>query len=313
MATETPKRTRNWPALDAAHRKRGAFITVLFDPHAAAFAPAEPTSGRGRPLTYSDAHIEALLTVKVVLRLSLRAVEGFATGMATLVGAAWAVPNYSTLSRREGGLSVDLGAVLAPGKRHVLGVDSTGLKVFGEGEWKVRKHGTDGKRRTWKKLHLLVDRESGAIVSVETTRGDAADCPVLPGLLPLALNGDFVLGDGAYHTRELHREVHARGGTLLTPPPVNAVIWKPYNWAVDEPAFRFRNSQLTPLKLLGRTAWKGATGLGQRSFVECTNNRLKSITGERLAARTDARQVTEVRFRCKVLNALAVPRQALSV
>ena len=88
MATETPKRTRNWPALDAAHRKRGAFITVLFDPHAAAFAPAEPTSGRGRPLTYSDAHIEALLTVKVVLRLSLRAVEGFATGMATLVGAA---------------------------------------------------------------------------------------------------------------------------------------------------------------------------------------------------------------------------------
>ena len=307
-------RKRDWPALDAAHRRRGELITVFYSSDSDVFAPAVAQEGRrGAPRTYSDAHIEALLTVKLVMRLSLRAVQGFALGMAQVVGASWKVPHYATLSRREAALTVSLGTALQPSKKHVFIIDSTGLKVFGEGEWKVRKHGTDGKRRTWKKAHILVDRGSGQILDIELTDGDAADCPELMKLLPARLEGVAVLGDGAYHTKDLHRAVYARGGLLLTPPPENAAVWKPYNWAVDEPAFRFRNSQLTPLKRLGRTAWKVQSGLGQRSFIECTNNRLKLITGDHLAARTHARQVVEVRLRCKVLNCLAVPGLALAM
>jgi hypothetical protein len=189
---------RNWRALDAAHKKRGELITVFLDPQGGCFEPPARSGRPGRPRKFSDTLIEALLTVKVLLRLSLRAVEGFAQGMARLAGAHWSAPDYSTLSLRQRALEVDIAGRCAPGKRHVLMADSTGLKVFGEGEWKVRQHGVD-KRRTWRKIHLLVDRESGHVVACETTERDTHDCEVLPALLPAALDGAFVLGDGAYH------------------------------------------------------------------------------------------------------------------
>lgn len=293
---------RNWKALDAAHRRRGELITVVFDPQGGAFAPPGRQGKRGRPCLYSDALIEGLLLAKVVLRLSLRALEGFAHGLTRIAGASWTVPDYTTLSRREARLQVDLQAKMASGKKHILMVDSTGLKVFGEGEWKVRQHGVD-KRRTWRKIHLLVDRESGDVVAVETTDRDVHDGAVLPALLPADLAGDFVLGDGAYHTRPLHRTVFGRGGTLLSPPPKNARPWKPHHHVKDEKALRFRNSQLTHLQRLGRTQWKIESGCSKRSYIESMMHRLKSLTGASLSARTLERQKVEVRLRCKALNA----------
>ena len=212
------------------------------------------------------------------------------------------MPNYTTLSRREAGLDVDLCAKTQPGKKRILMVDSAGLKVFGEGEWKVRQHGVD-KRRTWRKVHILVDRETGHIIAVETTLNDVADCTVLPGLLPDGLTNTFVLGDGAYHSGPLHRAVFRKGGTLLSPPACNARFWKPQHWRTDERAFRFRNAQLTQTKLLGRRAWRMASGCSKRSCVESMMHRLKSITGAGLAARMFDRRMAEVRLRCKALNA----------
>ena len=306
MSTSKPAQARDWRALDAAHKRRGELITVFFDPESAAFEPPAHVKSKkgGRPKLYSDELIEALLTVKVLLRLSLRAVEGFAHGMARIAQAGWRVPDYSTLSLRQRRLEVDIAGRCAPGKRHVLLVDSTGLKVFGEGEWKVRTHGAD-RRRTWRKVHLLVDRETGHVVAVETTPADVGDAEVLPALLPAALDGDWVVGDGAYHNRKLHRDVHARGGRLLSPPPVNACRWRPHHHTREEPAFTFRNEQLTKLQRLGRSEWKMASGYSRRSFVESTNHRLKSLTGDKLAARTADRQKVEVRLRVKALNALA--------
>lgn len=298
------QKARDWARLDAAHRRRGELITIWLSDDSGVYTAPAYSQRTGAPRQYSDALIEALLTVKVVLRLSLRALEGFATGMARLAKASWTVPNYTTLCRREAGLDVDLGTRYDPTKKHVLIVDATGLKVFGEGEWKVRTHGTEGKRRTWRKVHLLVDRGSGHILSVATTAGSAGDAPQVPELLPPVLGPDFLLGDGAYHTKDLHRLLHAKGGVLLSPPPVNARVWKPHHHRAER-AFWFRNAQLTHLKRLGRTAWKIKTGCSQRSFVECTNHRLKSITGDRLSARTLDRQKVEVRLRCKVLNTLA--------
>jgi len=290
---EGPRRFLQCP-LRPSQQETGELITVYFSPDGGAFAPPPPTGKGGHPRPYSDAHIEALLTVKVLLRLSLRAVGGFARGMAALARADWPVPNYSTLSRRERKLAVDLGAVTRPDRKRVLLVGSTGLKVFGEGEWKVRIHGTDGKRRTWRKIHLLV--------AAETTPNNVADCEVLPALLPADLAGDLVLGDGgAYHTKELHRTVHAKGGTLLSPRPLMRASGAPSVRPV-EPALQFRNSQLTRLQMLGRTSWKVASGYSQRSFVESTNHRLKSLTGDCRSARTADLQCVEVLLRCKALN-----------
>ncbi len=230
--------------------------------------------------------------------------RGFLAGLCAVSGGKWRVPDYSTLSIRERTLEVDLGAKLAPGKRHVLMVDSTGLKVFGEGEWKVRLHGAE-RRRTWRKVHLLVDRETGHVIVAELTERDVHDCEVLPAMLPEDLAGDFVLGDGAYHTRGCHRAVFGRGGTLLSPPAKGARSWKPHHWVTAERALRFRNSQLTHFKRLGRTEWGKQSGYSKRSFVESTMRRLKSLAGEHLSARTFERQTVEVRLRCKVLNELA--------
>ncbi|MDO8415270.1 MAG: IS5 family transposase [Agitococcus sp.] len=304
------KRTRNWKELDAAHRRRGELVTVIFSQDASTQGELKAVGKKGgRKQRYPDTLIEALLTVKVVLRLSLRALEGFAAGMVTLTGASWSVPDYTTLCRRERHLSVDIATKLSSNKRHILMVDSTGLKVFGEGEWKVRQHGTDGKRRTWRKIHLLVDRESGHVTAVEVTPNNVADCAVLPALLPSDLCNTLVLGDGAYHTKKLHRDVHAKGGVLLSPPPVNATVWRPYHCKA-EPAFAFRNA---PLQRLGRTEWKIQSGCAKRSYVEAMMHRLKSITGDKLSARTMDRQVVEVRLRVKVLNATATSTMKVAV
>ena len=298
------QKVRDWKALTAAHKHRGVMLTVVFDPKGAAFTQPAYNQKTGTPRIYSDDLIEALLTVKLMTGLSLRAAEGFALGMRELAEGTWPVPNYSTLSRREAGLVVDLGAKSKPDGKRILMVDSTGLKVFGEGEWKMRQHGVD-KRRTWRKVHILVDRETGHIIAVETTLNDVADCTVLPALLPEDLTNTFVLGDGAYHTGPLHRTVFRKGGTLLSPPPCNARPWKPHHWVKDEAAFRFRNSQLTQAKLLGRKGWRMASGCSRRSYVESVMHRLKSITGASLSARTLDRQKVEVMLRCKALNATA--------
>lgn len=298
-------RVRNWRELDAAHRKRGELITVVFDPSGTAFQRPAYHQRTGTPRQYSDALIEALLACKVLLRLSLRALQGFAQGLAHIAGASWTIPNYTTLCRRMAALDVDLRHALPEAGNRVLMVDSTGLKVFGAGEWKVRQHGTDGKRRTWRKIHILVDRETGHVIAVETTDRDTGDATVLPALLPTDIEGDFVLGDGAYHTKKLHRTVYAKGATLLSPPSRNARVWKPYHHMTDEPAFRFRNAQLTPLQRLGRTEWKIQSGCSKRSYVESMMHRLKSLTGDRLASRSLERQKVEVRLRCQVLNATA--------
>jgi hypothetical protein len=308
-----PKRIRNWKALTAAHRRRGELITMFINPESTfPVALKQSTPKGGRPRQFSNETIEALYTLKVMLRLPLRAVQGVAQAASGWAHQRWAVPDYSTLCRRMAKLEVDIGArPSAAGERHVFIVDSTGLKVFGEGEWKVKVHGTNI-HRTWRKVHLLVDRASGQVVAVATTGNKVGDASVLPTLLPDELCGDMVLGDGAYHTKDLHRTIFERGGTLLSPPPKNARRWGRQTLKRDEHAFRFRNKQLTVLRRRGRRRWKIESGCGQRSFVECTNHRLKSITGDRLAARTPAGQVNEVRIRCKVLNQLAVASCVLS-
>lgn len=311
MSNETPKksepkRNRDWRKLDAAHRQRGELIALMLSEDAARlFERPEGTGKRGMQRLYSDSLIEAVLTIKYMFRLSLRAAEGFAAGLLKACGSTAPVPDYTSLCRRERTLEVQLPKL--PGKeRHVLMMDSTGLKVFGEGEWKVRQHGTDGKRRTWRKLHLLVDRESGQIMAFELTDRDTADCTVAPALLPEDMTGKVVLGDGAYHTKKLHEEVHNRNGVLLSPPKKQAKRWGKHATTNDDPAYEFRNSQLRAIKEVGREAWKKRSGMSKRSYVESHMHRFKSVTGDRLSARSFDRQKVEVALRIKALNRVSV-------
>ncbi|WP_264802466.1 transposase, partial [Acetobacter fabarum] len=120
-----PKRTRyrttNWSSYNAALKKRGC-LTVWFDP--SMNWEGLPTGRRGRQRSYSDAAIQACLTLKVLFGFALRQTTGFVESLLRLAGLAWSVPDFSTLSRRQKALTVDISYRSSDGPLHLL-IDST--------------------------------------------------------------------------------------------------------------------------------------------------------------------------------------------
>jgi hypothetical protein len=159
-----------------------------------------------------------MATLEEVYHLPLRATEGLLRSIFQLMGVALPVPDYTTLSRRRRGLSVVLPRQRQDQAIHIV-VDSTGMKVFGEGEWKVRQHGYS-KRRTWRKLHLGVDEASGEIVAAVATTHDVAGNEVIEGPLD-QVEGEIeqVSGDGSYDKRNCYQAIKKRNAKAAIPPP----------------------------------------------------------------------------------------------
>ncbi|PZX10565.1 DDE family transposase [Palleronia aestuarii] len=131
--------------------------------------------------------------------MSTRQTTGFVESLLWLVGLDWSVPDFSTLSRRQKTLAVAIPYRGSKGPLHLL-IDSTGIKVEGEGEWHARKHGGP-KRRVWRKIHLGIDEETLEIRAAEVTGSHIGDAPVLPDLLdqiPPEVEIGSVTADGAY-------------------------------------------------------------------------------------------------------------------
>ena len=151
MSRPTPPayEARNWPAYNEALRRRGS-LTIWFDPEMA--WEAAPTGKRGRQPSYSDAALRTCLTIKVLFGMALRRATGFVESLLRLMGLDWAVPDFSTLSRRQKALKVHIPFRGSPGPLHLL-IDSTGIKVEGEGEWNARKHGGSKRRVMAKDPH----------------------------------------------------------------------------------------------------------------------------------------------------------------
>ena len=183
---------------------------------------SESTGRRGRPPVFTDAAIQAVLTLKVLHQLPLRAAQGMAGSLIRLAGLDWRVPHYSTLSRRQKDLTVAIPYRPTGGPLHLV-IDSTGLQVLGEGEWKVRKHGAD-KRRVWRKVHLVIDADSHEVRAVEMTdhrHGDGEIMPGLPAQLPRAERTGIISGDGAYDTLVAYQASASREAALVVPPRRN--------------------------------------------------------------------------------------------
>jgi hypothetical protein len=296
-------RTRNWREYDRALVSRGDLtVWILPDP---AWHGVEGTGRRGRPQVFTDAAIQTALTLKVLYQLPLRAAQGMVGGLIRLAGLDCRVPHYSTLSRRQKDLTVTIPYRARGGPLHLV-IDSTGLKVLGEGEWKVRKHGAD-KRRVWRKVHVIIDAESHEVRAVEMTDHRHGDGEIVPGLLaqlPRAERIGVISGDGAYDTRGVYEASALRDAALVVPPRRNGKPWKARTIGAAE-----RNETLRAIKRLGRRLWKRWSGYHRRSLAETAMSRLKRL-GERLSARDPARQVAEVQIRCAILNtfnALGMP------
>ena len=286
-------RVRNWKEYNQALVKRGS-LTLWFDQDsiAAWYAPKDPNK-RGHPIVYSDAAILCVLTLKAVFRLRLRQAEGFVGSLLELLNLELSVPDYSTLSRRAKTLDVPLGnRVREDEPLHVV-VDSTGLKVFGEGEWKVRQHGWQ-KRRTWRKLHLGVNEKTGEVVAHVLTERDVTDDTMLR---PLLEQVDQVLTqvttDGAYDSSDCYSAILARGALPVIPPDKTA-----RDWGSDGA----RDQTVRRVNEIGRAEWKRESNYHRRSLAETAMFRMKTLFGAELSSRTMERQQTEAAIRCRALN-----------
>jgi DDE family transposase len=173
-------RVTNWPEYDAALIRRGA-ITVWFTAEAVAAWHAPATGARGGQPKYSAIAIETGLALRLVFHQPLRQTEGLFRSIAEVLSISIAIPDHTTLSRRSGGLKLLPRQIDRDEPLHLL-VDSTGLKIYGEGEWLDQKHGIRAHRR-WRKLHLSMNADTHEIVAVELTPDDIGDVSEIPRLL----------------------------------------------------------------------------------------------------------------------------------
>ena len=294
--------TLNWPEYNRALKRRGS-LTIWFDPDMA--WAAKPTGKRGRQPVYSDAAVQTCLTMKVRFGMALRQTTGFVESLLRLIDLDWDVPDFSTLSRRQKTLAVNLSHRTSQGPLHLL-IDSTGIKVEGEGEWNARKHG-GAKRRVWRKVHLGIDEQTLEIRAVEVTSSDVGDAPMLPELLSQITPDQqiaSVTADGAYDTRKCHDAIAERGAHAVIPPRKNAKPWK-----TETAGAVARNEALRATKHLGRALWRRWSGYHRRSRAETKMHCVK-LLGQHLMARDFDRQVAEFQVRVAVLNgytALGIP------
>jgi Transposase DDE domain len=220
--------------------------------------------------------------------------------LTTLLGVSLAVPDHTTFSRCSAGLSLTTSLTPSSEPVHVV-LDSTGLKVYGAGEWQQEKHGERG-RRTWRKLHWAVNPDSHEILASELTTNEVGDSPMVSPLLQ-QIPGSFasVQADGAYDGEPVYRAIAARQPdsppAVIIPPRATAVL-RPATGAA--PSRRDRHIQTIQEK--GRRGWEKAVGYGQRSLVETAMFRYKTLIGPTLRARTLPAQKTEAHVACLVMN-----------
>lgn len=193
----------NWGEYNAGLKRRGSLTFWVDEEVSTSWLVAQKSGKRGASRKYSELAIETVAMLKSVYSLAGRQATGLVASIFELMQVALPVPEHSTVSRRLASLEVEMPVLPKAGARHVV-VDATGIKIYGEGEWKTRQHGVS-KRRTWRKLHLAVDEATGEILAVEVTHNDHKDGQLLEPLLG-AVKADIeqVSADGAYDHRDCY-------------------------------------------------------------------------------------------------------------
>ena len=291
-------RVKNWSEYEKALVQRGSITFWLPDNIEQTWLYVGEKQ-RGSQFDYSDKAIEIMLTIKEVFHLTNRGVEGFVRSLFQMMNIDLPVPDHSTLSKRGKTLNVKL-PKKANGSLNLV-LDSTGLKIYGEGEWKVRKHGYS-KRRTWRKLHLGADPENGEIQAVLLTENNISDDAVVKDLLEQIEQTLLACAaDGAYDKRKVYNALneHSPEVEILIPPRKNARIWQHGNSKAERLK---RDENLRYIRKHGRQKWKEDSDYHMRSLVETTMFRLKTIFGDKLSTRLLGTQTTQALIRCLALN-----------
>lgn len=296
--TKRTYRLRNWKEYNASLVARGSLTLWVSQDVLSAWQQHERTGRRGAPRTYTDTAILCMATLEEVYHLPLRATEGLMRSVIKLLEVELAVPDYTTLCRRRRSLALSLPCRKKTEPLHMV-VDSTGIKVYGEGEWKVRQHGLS-RRRTWRKLHLGVDEATLEFVAVAVSTNDFKDSQILPDLLEQVEDKiSQVSADGAYDSRNCYEAIRQREARAAIPPQKRAKIWQHGNTKAEK---HIRDENLRSIRRQGRREWKRESGYHRRSLAETQVFRVKTIFGERVSARSFEGQAAQLLVRCAALN-----------
>ncbi|MGR5069127.1 MULTISPECIES: IS5 family transposase [Vibrio] len=285
-------KTNNWKQYNQTLINRGS-LTFWIDEEAIS---EWKQNKRGRPRVFGDLAITTALMVKRIFSMPLRASQGFIDSVFRLAQVPLRSPHYSCISRRAKDIDVSFKTKTKVPIQH-LAIDATGLKVYCEGEWKVKKHGTDGKRRVWRKLHIAVDTSTHEIIAAELSLSTVTDAEVLPNLLKQTGRRIIeISGDGAYDTRDCHAAIRIKRAVALIPPREGTAFWER-----GHP----RNLAAGCQKLYGsNTHWKERYGYHKRSLSETAMYRVKQLLDGRLSLRNYNAQVGETYAMIKALNKL---------
>lgn len=296
--TKKVYRVRNWSEYNKGLVSRGSLCVWFNKNHITS------SEGEHGNRAYSDSLILCALTLRQLFNLPYRATEGFLRSLIELNQLKIPTPDYSTLCRRAKNLKVDLCAQSRGKPRHIL-VDSTGVQVFGEGEWKRLKHG-ESRCQVWKKLHIALDADTLDIVAMDVTDSVRLDGNYLPGLIkqidaPIAQ----ITGDGAYDKQNCYECAYQRGAKPVFPPQHNAREQR--NKIKINPALVPRDTLIRRLKSSTDKeeelfSWKKENNYHRRSLVETNMSRMNFIFSDQMRARSPENQYTELAIRCRIIN-----------
>ncbi len=292
--TKQKYRVRNWREYEAGLRKRGD-LNLWFSEEAIAAWRAPTGKKPGGQLVYSDLAIEAGLTVRLVYGLALRQTEGFLQSVSALLDLGLRIPDHTTLSRRSKDLNVRIPVAANGGPLHIM-IDSTGLRAHSGNV----PGSSPPKRRAWRKLHIVINADTGEILASALTTHRAGDAAQVPTLLtqivdPLA----SAMADGAYDRSTVYAAIEAHGPgppQILIPPRRDAQTRSVANISSQ------RNATVRAIGAVGRRRWAHDSGYTRRSLVETAMWRYKAIIGGSMRSRTMASQKTEAALACTILN-----------
>ena len=256
-----------------------------------------PTGAKpgGQPI-YSDLAIEVALTVRLVYGLPLRQTEGFLRSILTLLNLGLRIPDHTTLSRRSKRLNVPVPSPADPGPVPII-IDSTGLRVHSGNV----PGSSPPKRRAWRKLHIVVNADTGDILASALTTHRARDAAQVP-VLVAQVNDPLIsaMADGAYDTMPVYAAIEAHGSgpppQILIPPRDDAQTKNAANGSSQ------RDATIRAIDVGGRRRWAHESGCTRRSLVETTMSRYKAIIGGSMRSRTMPSQKTEAALACATLN-----------
>ena len=257
-------RVTDWPAYEAGLRRRGDLTFWLDEAVLACWHAPRQTTPDGQP-RYSQLAVELVLTLRLVSHLTLRQAEAFSRSVLRPLGLELAVPDHTTLSRRGRSSAGHQPRVASQGGPVHLVLDSTGLQLFGQGEWDAARHGRT--RRQWRKLYLAGDACTGEIVAHVLTDGNADDAAQAPGLLR-QVEGTLtsLTADGAHDSDAGYRAAAARQHEppdVVIPPSASSVL------STEGPALQTpRDCRIRLIAERGRMGWRRTTGYGRRNLVE---------------------------------------------